>query len=464
MNTRRKLLTTGAGIASIAALQAAPTNGTGMLGALSRIAAAAGDATVGTARAQSADYRALVCIFLFGGNDANNMVVPTDAGEYGKYRVARGPLALDTTALLPISPLEAQGASYGLHPAMAGVQELFGQGKLAIVANVGPLAAPTTKAQFDARSVPLPDNLFSHSDQQIQWQTAVSQQGARTGWAGRVGDLLQADNGNRGATCISLAGNEMWQNGTTLTSYKVSPGGNFGFKFYRPDSNDSLSVAIGQLLAAQRSHPMEGAWIDTIGRALESQRTMADAVKDSQIDDAFPDTGIGRQLAMAARLVAARGVLGMRRQTMFCSMGGFDTHGDEQLPRQQQLLGALSAAIAAFEAALARMGMSDAVTLFTASDFNRNLRSNGKGSDHAWGSHHLVSGGAVRGNKFYGSFPDLALRGPDDSRDSGVWIPTTSVEQFVAPMATWLGVGATEMATVLPGLTRFGPGNMSYLA
>lgn len=467
MSSRRKFLwTAGGALAAGAAASSGPGAGAGagMFDTLRRITAAAGDAVIGSARAQAVDdYKALVCLFMFGGNDGNNLVIPGDAGQYGLYARARGPLTLAQNALLPITPGNTAGLTYALHPAMAGMQNLFRTGRAAIVANVGTLVAPTSKAQYAARSVPLPSNLFSHSDQQAQWQTGISDGGGRTGWGGRIGDLVQAMNGNRGATCLSLAGNNLWETGTTLTSYKVSPSGNFGFDFYKPGGSDPLSVSIGEILSSQRAHLFDQAWLDVINRALENQRVMSGAIGGAQFATGFPNTGLGSQLRMAARLIAARASLGVKRQTIFCSIGGFDTHGDDQLPRQQQLLGDISAAVSAFHDATVSLGVADKVTLFTASDFGRNLQSNGQGSDHGWGSHHLVVGGAVIGGAMFGTYPNLTLGGPDDTGNTGVWIPTTSVDQYAATMAKWFGVSPTEMATVLPNVGRFASADLGFM-
>jgi uncharacterized protein (DUF1501 family) len=463
MTSRRNFLLATGGALAASTLPGTGT-GSGMLATLQRITAAAGDALVGHAHAQAADdYKALVCVFMFGGNDGNNLLIPGDAGQYAAYSRARGPLALAQNAVLPITPGNTGGVPYALHPAMTGVQGLFRNGRAALVANVGTLVAPTTKAQYDARSVPLPANLFSHSDQQAQWQTGISDGSGRTGWAGRIGDLVQSQNGNRGATCVSLAGNNLWETGATLTSYKVSPSGSFGFDFYKPGSSEPLSVSIGEILASQRSHLFDQAWLDVINRALENQRVMSGAIGSQQFATGFPNTGLGAQLRMAARLISARAALGVKRQTIFCSIGGFDTHGDDQLQRQQQLLGEISDAVTAFHDATVTLGVADKVTLFTASDFGRNLQSNGKGSDHGWGSHHLVVGGGVVGGALFGTFPNLTLGGPDDANNTGVWIPTTSVDQYAATMARWFGVAPADMATVMPNLGRFASADLGFM-
>lgn len=405
------------------------------------------------------DYRALVCIFLFGGNDSNNTVIANDATGYANYARARTAVTLPQGSLLPIN---APGLQLALHPAMTGMQQLFNGGKAALVANVGTLMAPTTRQQYQAGSVPLPSNLFSHSDQQAQWQSSISDGTGRTGWAGRIGDIVQNLNANRGATCISLTGNNLWETGQTLVSYKVPPSGNFGFDFYTPNGRDAVSVAVSEVLQGARGNVFEQTWLDVIKRALDNQRVLTDALANTQFTNNFPNTDLGAQLRMVARLISARQALGMRRQTFFCSIGGFDTHGDDQIPRQQQLLGEISAAVSAFYDATVQMNIANETTVFTASDFNRTYASNGQGTDHAWGGHHFVVGGAVRGGQVYGAWPNLTINGPDDSGE-GRWLPTTSVDQMAATLAKWFGVSPTDMPTIFPNLGRFAASDLGFM-
>ena len=424
---------------------AAGASGLG-LGALSHLTAAA---------QSSGDYKALVYLFMAGGNDGNNLLVPLEPSLYGQYQRARSNLALPRESLLPISPSNGAGVQYGLHPAMGGIQTLFGQGKAALLANIGTLAVPTSRAQWNARSVPLPDNLFSHSDQQLQWQSAIVDDAPRSGWGGRMMErLLAPDSVNRGYGVLSVAGGNLWENGDrSLAAYKVSASGNFGFDFYDPAGRDPVSIAITETLAERREHLLEQAWNDVVARSIDNQRVLTQALESSTLATLFPDSNLGNQLRMVARLVAARTRLGLQRQCFFCSIGGFDTHGDDQMQRQNELLGEISNAVAAFYAATVELGMQNNVTLFTGSDFGRTFQSNGQGSDHAWGSHHLVVGGAVKGGQLVGRFQDLTLNGPDDAGD-GKWIPGLSVDQLGATLGRWFGAGSA-LNEVFPRLTYF---------
>jgi uncharacterized protein (DUF1501 family) len=414
------------------------------------------------------DYRALVCLFMFGGNDSNNMVVPYELSDYGRYARARSNLALPRDSLLPISPSNTAGIRYGMHPSMAGLAGLFNgangtTGKAAIVANSGPLMVPTSKAQWSARSVPVPDNLFSHSDQQSQWQSAIYER-PTNGWGGRLAERLVDDTTlHRGYSVLSVTGGNLWETGDrTLSAYKVSASGRFGFDFYKPENTDPLSLAIRETIAETHQHLFEQGFVDVMGRSIEVQRVLADALTGTELKTTFPGTGLGNQLKMVARLIAARNKLGLKKQCFFCSIGGFDTHGDDQLARQAQLLGEISEAVSAFYAATVELAVADRVTTFTASDFGRTFSSNGQGSDHGWGSHHLVVGGAVQGGKMYGQFPNHTIGGPDDSGGQGTWIPTTSTEAYAATLGRWFGADDAVLAQVFPRLQYFN-GNVGFL-
>ena len=423
----------------------------GAFSALAPFGALAPFQALAATTAGAADYRALVCVFMFGGNDANNMIVPNDAAGHALYAKARPSLALQRDSLVALG-----SSGYGAHPAMGGLARLYGRGQAAVVANVGPLVVPTTRAQFEARSVPLPLSLFSHSDQQGAWQSALVEAPARNGWGGRLLERLVASgSSNRGYSAISLSGSNLWQGGDQgLSPYRVSSSGRFGFDFYEPAGTDPLSAAISSLLAEARSDPFEQTWLNMMGRSIDNQRLLTGAIDSTSLTTVFPDTGLGRQLQMAARLIGAHTSLGLSRQCFFCSIGGFDTHGDDQLQRQNEQLGEISSAVAAFHAATVEMGVSNQATLFTASDFGRTLASNGQGTDHGWGAHQWVVGGAVKGGQIVGRFPNLAIGGPDDS-GQGVWIPTTSVDQLGGELGRWFGADASLVDAVFPKLVNF---------
>lgn len=397
-------------------------------------------------------YRALVCLFMFGGNDANNLLVPLDATRYQAYQRARPNLALPQAQLVALG-----NSGYGVHPAMAALKPVFEAGQAALVANVGPLMVPTTRAQLQARSVPLPANLYSHSDQQGAWQSALVDAPARHGWGGRLLERLVASEApNRGYCDVSLAGGNIWQGGDRgLAPYRVSSGGDFGFDFYDPKGSDPLSAAINSVLGESRSDPFEQTWLSMMARSIDNQRILSGALQASTLRTAFPGTGLGRQLQMAARLIAARGQLGVPRQCFFASIGGFDTHGDDQLQRQNELLGEIAGAVAAFQAAMVELGVTRDVTLFTASDFGRTFASNGQGTDHGWGAHHWVVGGAVQGGRVVGRFPELAIGGPDDAGHQGNWVPGVSIDQMGAELGRWFGADAGLLDEVFPRLRHF---------
>ncbi len=422
--------------------------GLGALGMLGAISAAA----------QADDYKALVCLFMFGGNDSNNLIIPFDNDAAGHALYARSrtaALALDRGGLLPVTLANAAGRSYALHPAMTGLQGLMNGGKASAIANIGTLVAPLTKAQYETGGA-RPPNLFSHSDQQQAWQTGTPDASQRTGWAGRMLEMQVATNGTNALYgSVSVAGNSTFLNGNQSQAYKVSPSGNFGFDFYDPaNAADPVSAGVAELLATPREHVLDQTWQKTIDRSIENQRVLQNALGAPAGGVTFPGSSLGRQMQMITRLIAARGNLGLKRQAFFCSIGGFDTHGDDQLQRQNELLGDISACLAAFSAATTTLGVADKVTTFTASDFSRNLKSNGQGSDHAWGAHQLVMGGAVKGGRLFGKFPDLALGSADDV-GNGTFLPTTSVDQLGASLAQWFGVSPTDIDTLFPLAGRF---------
>jgi len=407
----------------------------------------------------AADYKALVCVFLYGGNDANNMLVPYDASNYASYAAARTNLAIPQSLLLPLSFQSGDGRSFAFHPNLPELQTLFNQRKLAIIANVGTLIAPVTKPELLSGGAAVPPNLLSHSDQAVQWQTSVSGQPSPTGWGGRTADLLNSLNGNSAISLtISIAGTNMFEVGNTVIPYRISPNGTV------PLAKPPFKSALQELLVQPHYNLFEQAYADTLLRSIGSNDVLNAAFASvPTLQTSFPATDLAQQLNMAAKLIGARRYLGMQRQIFFCSVQGYDTHGG-QLLAQANLLTELSQALNAFYSATVEMGVDSQVTTFTASDFGRTLRSNGTGSDHAWGNHQLVLGGAVRGGALYGMFPTLEIGGPDDAADGGRWIPTTSVDEFSATMAAWFGVANSDLPFVFPNIHRFANPNLGFLA
>ncbi len=410
------------------------------------------------------DYKALVCLFLYGGNDGNNLLVPTDPADYNAYASARQELALPLASLLPITPAVSDGRTYGLHGSVPELQTLFGQGKLALVANVGTLVAPVTRADFLTNTAALPPQLFSHADQSVQWQTSWSDAPPHSGWGGRTADLLANANSNPHLSmAISVAGNNLFQTGNRVVPYSINPTGVVNLSGYGSGVSDQARLqAVQALLAQTHNNLFEQQFAHVSKLGIKDNAVISSALAAAPaLATVFPTSDIGGQLAMIAKMIAIRTTLGMSRQVFFCSLGGFDTHGD-QVSEQSNLLADLSQGLSAFSAATAELGVEDSVTTFTSSDFGRTLPTNGGGSDHGWGSHHLVMGGAVRGGNIYGTFPTLAVNGPDDTGE-GRWIPTTSVDEYAATMATWFGVSASDLPTVLPNIGRFGSPNLGFM-
>ena len=432
----------------------------GLVGAASPFVmnlAAIGEAAAATA----SDYKALVCIFMFGGNDYANTVVPYDQASYDLYAGLRSGIAipranLAQTILFPTNALPG-GRQYALPPELAPIVPVFDAGRLAVVLNVGTLIQPTSKTNYTNKSVPLPPKLFSHNDQQSFWQ-ACNPEGATSGWGGRIGDLLQSGNGAASLTCINAAGNAVFLSGQSAVQYGVTTNGPV------PLLNNATSLFgsntgmtnLRALMTGPRPHLFEDEHARVTKRSLDLQAQVSAALAAGPAINNFPaGNPLADQLRIVARLISVSQELGAKRQVFFVSLGGFDTH-DAILTTHPTLMARLGAAMRAFYDTTVALGVADKVTAFTGSDFGRTLTSNADGSDHGWGSMHFVMGGAVNGRAYYGTPPVIANNGPDDV-GQGRLLPSLSVDQYGSTLANWFGVSAGQMPTVLPNINNYNP-------
>jgi uncharacterized protein (DUF1501 family) len=472
-------------------------------------------AALGSASAQAAsDYKALVCVFLFGGNDTYNTVLATDTASWNNYVSVRNqapdPIALKAVGTAPVgsaaagspdrlggvlalNPVNPQGRSFAVHPLLVGVRDLFNAGRLAIVPNIGPLVQPTTKADYKNAAFPKPASLFSHNDQQSTWQ-ALAAEGATAGWGGRMGDLLAAQNKNTLFTSISASGNAVWLSGQQVLQYQVSTSG--AIKIGGTSSLFGSSVALQKMRSIMRTARLDSAiardHAAVVGRSVDAEAMFSAALPaansapfgtagvtgadpllqyDNPLTGAKATNGLAAQLQVVARTIAARSTLGAARQVFFVSLGGFDTH-DFQNRNHADLMARLSHGLAYFDNVLTALGVSSSVTTFTASDFGRTFTSNGDGTDHGWGAHHLVMGGAVKGRDLYGTFPTYGL--PDgkgdftspDQLSNGALLPQATVEQLGATLGRWFGLSDSQLLDVFPRLANFDSAkrNLGFMA
>jgi len=449
-------------------------------------------------------YKALVCIFMFGGNDANNLIVPTDS-RFADYTSIRGVVGLPAGAALSLDALNTGTNTYGIHPSCqgtrndvngvaqtTGLRRLFNEGKAAVVTNVGTLAFPMNRATYLNGTVPKPIQLFSHSDQQLQWQTSVPDKPSRTGWGGRCADLLYSMNRQpialNDATvsmALSLAGANTFEVGNVVNGFNVNTTGAVALT----NLSATQKTALQDILNMSIQHPnlQESTFASITDRAIDGADLINTAIGATSAANywqmPFQNTGLGNQLKMIARLIQARnysdaslGSMNSVRQIFFCSIGGYDLHSQQvnlantTSGNHANLLTELSEGIYSFQKAMEQLGLADNVVSFTMSDFSRAMQPNGDGTDHAWGSHHLVVGGSgggtgcVKGQNFYGTFPTLQLGGPDDSiNNTGRWIPSTSVDQYSATLARWFGVTNGDIPTVFPNVNRFATSDLGFM-
>jgi uncharacterized protein (DUF1501 family) len=410
------------------------------------------------------DYKALVCVFLFGGNDANNTLIPFDTAGYGNYSTVRGPLAIAQNQLLQLGPTP----SFALNPNLPELQALYNSRNVALVTNVGTLVAPTTKAQYQAGQS-LPTNLFSHPDQQLEWQNAAQSGATSSGWAGRIADVLNTSYNPGGLVPMitSVAGDTLFCNGSASTPVSVSPGNLGGASCSEGTTECNARQATAQaLLSFDSGLTLVQADNAITNNAYNYAKVLTAATQSvTALKTVFPTTGnsLAAQLQQIAQIIQVRGALGVSRQIFFCGVGNFDTHSN-QLALQNALLAQISPALNAFYNATVEMGVQSNVTSFTMSDFSRTFQPNSNtGSDHAWGSHHIVMGGAVKGGSMYGTFPTLALGGPDDSGSNGRWVPTTGSVQYAATLAQWFGVSPSQLPQVFPNIGSFRSSSLGFV-
>ena len=440
---------------------------------------------IGEAAAFSAgsDYKALVCIFLYGGNDHNSTLIPFDSANYDLYSAIRGggpgqsaggiTLARSSLAATALAPSGGQvltnNLQYALAPEMTRLKARFDEGRMAPLLNVGPLSAPLTLTQYQSSNLianPRPAKLFSHNDQQSTWQSSKPE-GAGDGWGGRMGDLALSSNTNALFTCISATGNAVFLSGQQALTYQVSANGALAVNGLKNAlfGSSAASAALRTLMTQTSMNVLEAEYNRVAKRSIDAEGVVAAALQPITLATSFrPATGrnpLAEQLQVVARLIAAHQPLGAKRQVFMVSMGGFDLH-DSLIGKQGGLLGQLDFAMDAFYRATIELGLSDKVTTFTASDFGRTLQSNGDGSDHGWGAHHFILGGAVNGGRYYGVAPQISVSS-NDQVGQGRLLPTVSVDQYAATLASWFGVSASELPSVAPNIGRFSSSNLGFM-
>ncbi len=421
-------------------------------------------AAAASSSSSAGENKSLVCLFLLGGNDSYNMVIPSSNAGYASYLATRQNMAIEQNGLLPIAPLAGATESYGLNPALQPIKGLFDQQKLAFINNIGTLVQPVTKSEVFQGSVPLPPQLFSHNDQQRHWQTAMPLQNQKTGWAGRMADLI-ADTTTNLSMNISLLGANTLQTGFNSTPYSISSDGAPLMAAFSPgvEVGNEERLALIQNLTQNSQNLLERTYGQTISKASDLATVVNSALSAAPDMNSFflNDNQVSKDLAMVAQMIAVEQQLPQEKQIYFIGVGGWDTH-DNQIIAHAGLLNSLSQAMVDFDSALASINKGSEVTTFTMSEFGRTLTSNGDGTDHGWGGVQMVMGGAVDGGKFYGQIPDLSLDSDDDFAD-GRMIPTTSTDQYAATLAKWFGLTDSELLGIFPNLSNFSSTDLGFM-
>lgn len=424
------------------------------------------------AASSTSDYQALVCVYLQGGNDGHGTLIATDTDSFSAFTAARSNaqgLAYPLSTLLPITPVTPQsGRTFALNPNLTGVQSLFNAGRCALVANTGTLIQPVTKDEWNNNSVPLPRSLFSHFDQSNAWQ-AINADGANVGWGGRMADLIESMNSNASFTCISTSGTTLFLSGEIAFQLRVSSAGALqAYGLANPLFGSAQATsALQSIISADNTNLFEKEYAVIVRRSLAAQAALAAAMAPAgptgvpnppqfldPTSGKLTDNGLAQSLQTVARVMAGRQALGVSRQVFFVELGGFDTH-DTQAKRHATLLSQLGAAFEYFDQLMITAGLSSNVTMFTVSDFGRTLTANSDGTDHGWGSHHIVAGGAVAGQNIYGEYPVIGSNQENDV-GQGRLIPTTAVEQYGGTLARWMGLSDSQVREVFPNFANFG--------
>lgn len=408
-------------------------------------------------------YKALVCIFLNGGADSFNLLVPTNDIEYTDYETARGSLALPKESLLEIEDASDGGRSFGLHPGLPELQSIYNSGNLAFIANVGTLVEPMDLQGFFGNR-PRPVGLYSHNDQREHWQSAEPKlRNSRSGWAGRMTEVLAGAAATESSLFANIAvgGTTLLQTGSVVSPYVLNVGaGNRLVSGYGTAGSGTgidavYTRATDRLLEVSYEDLLRDTYADISGRAIDAAFEYRAAIAGATVETPFPGTDIGNALRQVAQAIAARSALEQTRQIFFVNMPGWDHH-DDLLPGMAKLVPQLSAAMQAFYNATVELGVSNDVVSFTASDFGRTLSSNGDGSDHAWGGNQMIMGDAVNGGALYGFYPESLVLGNDLDVGRGRLIPTTSTDQYNAELARWFGIPNDDnLETILPNIRNF---------